>query len=457
MYKVVYIEYLYTQVAAVATPTLEILSRIVAEHGEAAADSFQRSLNDPKVRGAKPKNGEAVTLADGGGLLLHVASTGGKSWRYRYRVTGQAGVLTIGNFPEVGLAEARAAHRGARWLVERGIHPLKYIDAEIARVKAERLRVEQGSFRVVAERWLESVKAERSPRTAKHRLAMAEKHVFPVFGARPVTEIKRREITDFVRGLDAKTPELARQCRVIVKKVLDLAVSDDLIEINPTPASGSVLGERKGERAVKPRRAMASSRVGVLLRAVEDAPESDVLTKAAMQLLVLTWCRTSEVVGAEWAEFNLDAGIWVIAPERMKAREPHKVYLSAQAVELLRSIHGLTGAGRFVFPNRRRPSDHMNRMTLTNWRKRWGFADEMQVHGLRATASTWANESGRYRPDVIEVALAHREGDLVRSSYNRAEYVKELRGLWQDWADQCDQWEAIARSANEVPIAAKVA
>ena len=152
MYKVVHIDYTYTQVAAVATPALEILSRIVAEHGEAAADSFQRSLNDPKVRGAKPKNGEAVTLADGGGLLLHVAPTGGKSWRYRYRVTGQAGVLTIGNFPEVGLAEARAAHRGARWLVERGIHPLKYIDAEIARVKAERLRVEQGSFRVVAER-----------------------------------------------------------------------------------------------------------------------------------------------------------------------------------------------------------------------------------------------------------------------------------------------------------------
>ena len=94
----------------------------------------------------------------------------------------------------------------------------------------------------------------------------------------------------------------------------------------------------------------------------------------------------------------------------------------------------------------------MHRMTLTNWRKRWGFADEMDVHGLRALAPTWANESGRYRPDVIEVALAHRESDRVRAASNRAQFAGELRTLWQDWADLCDEKVAITRATNVVSI-----
>ena len=118
----------------------------------------------------------------------------------------------------------------------------------------------------------------------------------------------------------------------------------------------------------------------------------------------------------------------------MKGGEPHTIYLSSQALALLDEIKQHSEGRKFLFPNRRRPDDHMSRMTLTNWRRRFGFHNEMDVHGFRAVASTWANESGKYRPDVIEVALAHKEQDRVRAAYNRATFVKELSQLWQDWA-----------------------
>ena len=91
----------------------------------------------------------------------------------------------------------------------------------------------------------------------------------------------------------------------------------------------------------------------------------------------------------------------------------------------------------------------MSRTTLTQWRNRFGFRDA-DIHGFRAVASTWANESGKYRPDVIEVALAHKEQDRIRAAYNRAEFVAELRALWQEWADYLDEKESVERGANVV-------
>src|ERR1035437_2081041 len=101
------------------TSYLSILSAIVADKLQSAADGLARTLSDARVRKAKPE-GVALTLSDGGGLSLYIPPTGAKVWRYRYRVAGKPGILTIGAYPQISLEEARKAHRGARWLVERG-------------------------------------------------------------------------------------------------------------------------------------------------------------------------------------------------------------------------------------------------------------------------------------------------------------------------------------------------
>jgi integrase len=169
-------------------------------------------------------------------------------------------------------------------------------------------------------------------------------------------------------------------------------------------------------------------------------------TNIAMRLLMLTFVRTSELRGAEWTEFDLFRGEWRIPAERMKMREPHIVPLSAQAVELLRELHTLTGGQRFLFPNYRRPKTCMTATTLNRAIERMGYGGKFSGHGFRATASTMLNELG-YRSDLIERQLAHAERSKVRASYNQAEYMPERVAMMQAWASLIDE---MARPDNKV-------
>lgn len=410
------------------------------------ADTIPRTLSAAKVKNASA-NSAALQLADGGGLLVFVSPSGSKAWRYRFRLDGKGQTLTIGNYPEVGLADARTAHRAARWLVERGTHPLAYIEAEKQRLDAEMLQATIGTFRAVWEQFDQATRANLAPSTVKHRQAHLNKYILPKIGDKRIREIHRGELASLLSEIDRDKPETAKFCRIYIKQVLDLAVDRDLIPGNPTPKLSTLINH-SGRKAT-PRKAMATSQLGRFLVELGNAADTDPLTKSAMLLLLLTWARTAEIVGAEWVEFDLDAAVWRIPAGRMKARELHTVYLSNQTVALLRDL-ALLSHGRYLFPNRRRPGEaHMSRTTLTQWRNRFGF-HEADIHGFRAVASTWANESGKHRPDVIEVALAHKEADRIRAAYNRAEFVAELRTLWQEWANFLDEKETVERGANVV-------
>jgi len=419
----------------------------LSEESRLTSDDFTRTLSAAKVRATKP--GAAPTkFADGGGLTLHIPPSGAKVWRYRYRyryrLGGKEQILMVGAYSDVSLEHARIAHRAARWLVARGIHPLSYAEQEAKRRAAEAQAFDEHTFRAIAEKWQQATAANLAPRTVEHRRAMIDKHVIPTIGAKSISAITRKELHSMLTELDQLAPVTARHCRGYIQQIFEYAEDAELVDANPTPRARALVNATK--RSEVPRKALPLNRLGEFLKTLDDAPETDPTTKAALRLLVLTWCRTSEVTGARWEEFDLQAGTWVIPAERMKGREAHRVFLSRQAVTLLRELG--SKADGTVFPNRRHPSQPMHRMTLTNWRKRWGFADVMEVHGLRAKASTWATESGKYRPDVIEVALAHKEADRVRAAYNRARFGDELRVLWQDWADLCDEKVAAARSCN---------
>jgi len=125
----------------------------------------------------------------------------------------------------------------------------------------------------------------------------------------------------------------------------------------------------------------------------------------------------------------------------MKQRKTHRVPLSRQAIAILQDIKSLTGGGKYLFPaqgsaDRRTMSEN----TINPAFRRMGFsASEMVSHGWRSIASTFLNESGKWRPDVIERALAHADKDAVRGLYNRGEYWNERVDLAQWWSDYLDQ------------------
>ncbi len=155
----------------------------------------------------------------------------------------------------------------------------------------------------------------------------------------------------------------------------------------------------------------------------------------------LTLARPSEVVEAEWSEFDLDTALWRIRPERMKKRKEHLVPLPHQAVALLRGMHTLTGAKKHVFPHR---DDKTKPMVTASFRQMLnvlGWAGKYSPHATRTTGSTRLNEMG-YSPDWIERQLAHEEPNAVRRTYNHADYLKDRTVMMQHWANLLDQWKA---------------
>jgi integrase len=415
------------------------LAELAAEQN-LVGDTIPRALTDRAVSGAKK------SLPDGGGLGLVVSKTGTKSWQYRYKIDGRPGNLTLGQYPEISLAEARQMHRAARWLVARGIVPLAWVKERQAEKTAAKARAAAGSFRAICEAWQEDTSRAISARTYKHRREMLATHVLPTIGDRQIETIRRGELVELLAQIDKKTPVTARHCRGYLNQIFEYAADRELIDNSPVPSKKVLVNANS--RTEKPRLALPMAEIGEFLNSLKTTGETIWQTKAAFEFMILTWTRTNEAIAARVEEFDLDAGTWTIQGGRMKAGKEHVVYLSKQALAIAREAIGRMSddprkAG-YLFPVWRRTAKagHINRMTFNAWLVRHGWSKRCDVHGFRATASTWANDSGKHRGDVIEAALAHSQGDKVRAAYNRAQYEKELRKLWQSWADEIEGRES---------------
>ena len=192
-------------------------------------------------------------------------------------------------------------------------------------------------------------------------------------------------------------------------------------------------------------------RVGELLRAI-DGYEGQAATLLALRLSPLVFVRPGEWRRAEWAEIDLEAAVWRIPAAKMKGRVEHAVPLSAQAVAILEQAKLVSGHTRFVFPSIRSPKAPMSENTVNAALRRLGFTgDEMTAHGFRAMASTLLNESGKWSPDAIERALAHKDKDIVRAAYHRGAHWQERVDMAQWWADYL---QVIRKGAEVVPMRA---
>jgi integrase len=174
------------------------------------------------------------------------------------------------------------------------------------------------------------------------------------------------------------------------------------------------------------------------------------------QMLIAT--RPGELRLAEWQEFDLVNELWTIPMERMKTRkhmtEPHVVTLSRQAVKALEELKEITGYSKFLFPSLTSSTKPISDMTLAKALRAIWPEYRVVPHGFRHFFSTMTNEHGRFRPDVIEAALVHKDGNAIRAVYNRATYIKERLELAQWWADEL---EAMRDGGKVVPFKSGVA
>lgn len=388
-----------------------------------------QSLSDAKARNAKPKS-KPYKLADGDGLFLLVMPNGSKYWRLKYFFGGKEKTLALGVYPEIALADARDRRAQAKKLLAAGNDPGQ------AKKQAKHLAVLKAAntFETVAREWYGQRIHEWSPKTAGMVLDRLERHILPKLSHRPITEINAPEILAVLRVVEESGAlEMARRVMHICAQVFMYAIATGRAERNPVM---DLRGALKSP-VVNHRAYLREADLPDYLEKLGSYVGTP-LTKLALQLLLLTFVRTTELRAAKWEEIDWDKAEWRIPAERMKMREEHIVPLSRQAIAVLRELENLSGAVEYIFPSEHNAGTFMSENTMLYALYRMGYRHQATGHGFRSTASTILNEHG-FRPDVIERQLAHRERNSVRAAYNHAQYLPERRDMMQWWANFLNQ------------------
>jgi integrase len=421
-------------------------------------------LTDTRIRNARPQ-AKPYKLTDAKGLYVEIKPTGAKLWRYRYRIDGKENVFAAGEYAlapdgeapnqaesrresgRLTLAEARVKREQWRGLVKRGIHPAHERKLGKVRQTHENRNTFEAVLRdwIATRHWAESTKA--------NRMAQIEMHLLPAWGSLPVRQITPSHVLDLLKRVEKKESDtrtrkqgadtrivggstVVLRLRQIIAGAFDHAIATLRAETNPAaPIRGAFKSHKTTHKTP-----LTRSQIGELMRAL-DSYGGQFQTGAALQLLWLTVARPSEMAGARWEEFDIEAATWTIPPGRMKMGEEHVIPLPTQAVSLLQKLKVLTGHREHLFPHRDRGEEPMTTDAMNKGIKRLSLSFEHSPHGARTTASTLLNEIG-FRPDVIERQLAHQERNAVRRAYNRATYLDERRLMMQQWANMLDELKA---------------
>ena len=388
------------------------------------------ALTELQIRKVCPTD-KVTQHTDERGLYLEVHPNGSKLWRYKYRYIGKQKRLALGRYPDVGLAEARRRRDEARRQLDAGTDPLteRKHDKLVAVFNAA------NTFGEIAKEYIDKQVAQGQADATTQKANWLLEQLEPI-AAFPVADLKPIDVLAALKRIEAKGKyETARRCRSFAGRVFRYAIATGRGESDPSSLLRGALIVPK----VKHHAAILDPKpMGELLRAI-DGYTGHAITRLAMQVLPHVMARPGELRMAEWAEFDLDNAVWKISAERMKMRRSHEVPLSRQVVAYLQELYALTGPDGYVFPafhTSRRP---LSENTVNQAFRRMGYAaGEVTAHGLRTTASTLLNESGKWSPDAIERSLAHADTNSVRAIYNRGRYWDERVAMHQWWSDQLD-------------------
>jgi integrase len=383
-------------------------------------------LTDTAIRAAKPSE-KQQKLFDGNGLYLLVFPSGSKVWRFKYHFQGREKLISLGQYPAVSLKDAREKAAEARKELGGGKDP----SAERQQSKLHH----RNTFEIIAREWHEKQSPAWSTGHAANVLRRMESNLFPHIGAKPVGAIAATELLSVLRKIESRDAvTVARIARGICSSVFRYAVMTGRAERDPAADIRGAIAAH----AAKNRAAITEpEKVGALLLAIDNYSGAFAV-RCALSFMALTFCRSVEILHAEWPEFDFADKLWRIPAAKMKMSRDHLVPLSPQAIVVLEEMRLYSGTGQFVFPGIRAGKATMRSQTLIAALRRMGFdKNETSAHGFRAMASTLLNEQG-YPPDVIERQLAHVPSNQVRAAYNRAEYLPERRKMMDEWAEYLD-------------------
>ena len=376
------------------------------------------AISDVKIKASGPRETQ-YKLADDGGLYLLIKPTGAKLWRFKYRYSGRELALAVGTYPATSLKEARARRDEAKKLLDQGIDP----GAEKKRKAVAAMVQANNTFAAVATELLEKLEKDGIAKATKIRNDRCLKQLEADLGKRPISEIQAFEVLAALKKFERRgIHETAKRLRAFASRVFRYAIITGRAQHDPAASVGEALVSPK----VKHLAAIIDPKaLGDLLRSIETF-DKYVTTTLALRLTPHLFVRPGELRHMEWSEVDFENAVWRIPAEKMKMRNEHVVPLSRQALAILKEARGLGFPSKYVFPSIRTGLRPMSENTVNVALRRLGYSgDEMTAHGFRSTASTLLNESGKWSPDAIERALAHKGGDRVRAIYHRGAHWDE--------------------------------
>jgi integrase len=373
-------------------------------------------------------------LADGGNLWIYPRGNA-RSWIFRYSLAGRAREMGLGAYPDVPLAEARERAAEHRKFLRAGLDPIE-------QRKAERRRQASGAegattFTQSAARYIRAHRhGWRNRKHARQWASTLRTYACPVIGAMPVAAIGTEDILSILSPIWTVKTETAKRVQGRLENILDWATARGYrTGDNPARWRGhlaKILPRPSRVKRVVHHPAMPYAELPSFMA---ELGNHGGIAARALEFTILTASRTGETIGAQWQEIDLEAGIWNVPPERMKAKRPHRVPLAAAVIAVLRD---LPRTNAYVFAGSRygRPISNMSMLQVM---RRMGYGvngarGDYVPHGMRSSFRDWCAEQTAFPREVAEAALAHVNPNRVEAAYQRGDLFEKRRQLMDAWA-----------------------
>jgi integrase len=388
-------------------------------------------LNDTQIKNAKPQDQE-YNLGDSHGLTLRIKPNGTKLWRFNYQrpITKKRANLSLGKYPDLSLAKARAKAVTARELLADGIDPKEHRDNELKAKQA----ILKHSFEMVANDWMKLKASEVKEGTYKTISSTLINHIFPVIGKTPITTLTAPQVITALRPIEAKgnLEVIARVCQYL-NQIMRYAVNHGIIHANPLSGIKEVFMASKvtNNPHVKP------EQLSELLNTINAANIRKV-TRWLILWQMHTMTRPAETALAQWSEIDLEKNLWIIPGERIKTGIDHHIPLTNETLAILEAIKPISGNSPYIFPADRDPNLHANKASANMALKRMGYQGKQTAHGLRGLARTTLSDQG-FNYEASEACLSHKVGNSVSQSYNHSTYLNQRIKIMAWWSEHISE------------------
>ena len=395
-----------------------------------------KNLTDLKASKIKP-DGKSVADGTVPGLRLHPGKTKGHGkWEMRFvsPQTNKRRDMGFGTYPEVSIVNARKAAAAARELLYNGVDPIdaRKADAAISEQEANALTFEQAARQCHDD----NKSGWKNSKHAAQWITTLETYVFPHIGSRKVDSLKAKDFADALRPIWLDKAETASRVKQRCSAVMDWCAAQELITGNPIGVVAKLLPKQpKARERVVHQPSMPWRRIPDFI--VDHLRSSKLnVSRTMLEFLILTAARSGEVRAMVWSEVDLDARVWTVPADRMKAKTEHRVPLSGRAVQILTAQKTANAHATLVFPSPGGsvPSD----MILTKFLRDHNVESSepgriATAHGMRSSFRNWASENG-YSRDLAERALAHTIRNQTEAAYHTTDLLEQRRNMMEAWS-----------------------